>query len=73
MDSGDSTPDIDLIAQAEGVSEWGAPMNYDGALPTESVIWVERLTDITDDGWDRIFQTQQINWVIIPLRYDNGD
>lgn len=68
MGSEDYPSDLDLFEEEAGMSIWGAPLTHDGTLPTESVIWVDRLTDIDEDGWDRIFQTAQINWVIIPLR-----
>lgn len=70
MGSPDRTADVEILAEEAGTSTWGAPLTHDGCLPVESVIWVERLTDITEDGWERIFQTAQINWVIIPMRKD---
>lgn len=71
MGSPDTPPDVEIIAPEERVSFWGAPMTHDGALETEAVIWVDRLTDITPEGWERILRTMQINWVIIPLRTSN--
>lgn len=55
------------------MSFWGAPMTHDGTAPTEAVIWVDALTAITPDGWARILQTRHLNWVIIPLRTEDGN
>jgi len=49
------------------MSEWGAPLTHDGTLPTEAVLWVDKMSDITDDGWESILASRQINWVLIPL------
>ena len=50
------------------ISEWGAPMTHDGTLPTEQVLYVDAISDITEAGWDYMYKTRFINWVIIPLR-----
>jgi hypothetical protein len=50
------------------MSDWGAPMTHDGALPTDQVLFVESVDDITEDGWKYMEKTTQLNWVIIPYR-----
>jgi hypothetical protein len=68
MGSGSGTSDAEALGEALEMTEWGAPRTHDGSLPTESVIWIDHLDNITEEGWQRIFQTRQITWVIIPLR-----
>jgi len=50
------------------LSAFGVPLTHDGvAFPTQ-MLFVERVSDITEDGWDYIGETRYLNWVIIPTR-----
>lgn len=48
-------------------SVFGAPMTHDGSLPTNNVIYIQRIADITPAGWAHLYLIRRPDWVIIPL------
>ena len=54
-------------ASVPEMSIFGLPKNHDGALPTQTVMYIQNTADITPEGWAHLFLIRYPNWVIIPL------
>jgi hypothetical protein len=69
-DAEDENIDAFIAAENAGgpeMSAFGLPKNHDGALPTQTVMYVQRTVDITPEGWAHLALIRYPNWAIIPL------
>lgn len=51
---------------------WEPPENWDGGHPRPYPFFVERLSDITPDGWDYVRQSSNYEWIIIAMRSEHA-